>query len=372
MSVEGTATGTATGRATGTARTSAARISGGGDPSEAPCRRNGVFTFRWQDHRDAFARQGWVHVPQGADPELLRAVHAHMGVASRRRPVTGRGIAGQKDQFVFEPPARIGWTTGLFDVLAPLTGLPRDAMVLSERHVKVYAPDADPEPEAHKDRLSSQIAVGVSVVVPPGSHLVLYPGDHREVNPFISTGLRDSLQPECRPAHILQGSTQIEVHDAPGDVVIFPGSSMWHRRRRGAGTVNLYLKVNILDLDPLGEDPSTADRRSATLAALGGSRTALSRLVPVLGRRFDSVTRRQLRLGWQEVMSADVWGHPPLPLSETDALVLRAVGSGEPWGAVIATVARQAPGVGIAGIEASLHRLAAGGAVDLLGSDLPR
>lgn len=347
------------------AATATAPRAGGSQMARTSGGHDGIFTVRWEDHQETFAREGWAHVPQGADPGLLGAVRAQVAGGDRTFALSGQGIAGQKDQFLFGLPDA-GWAHRLFRALEVLTGLRSSAMVLSERHVKVYAPDADPAPVAHKDRLSSQIAVGIAVVVPPGSHLVLYPQDHRDVNPLLTTGLRSRMLPQAGPEHLLRGCAQVEVHDAPGDVVIFPGSSMWHLRRHAAGTVNLYLKVNVLDLDPLGEDPSTAVRRRRTLAALNAPGAELRRTVPVLSRRFESIERRQLRLGWQEVASAVVWGQPPIPLSETDALVLRSLSPGASWDDVVASVASRLPLPEVAGAEASLRRLATEGAIDLV------
>ena len=82
----------------------------------------------------------------------------------------------------------------MIETVAAVCGLhPRD-VVLSERHIKVYEPNAVPDPPAHKDRFASQIAVGFSVHVPEGSTLVFYPYDHLEINPFnSSTELREPL-----------------------------------------------------------------------------------------------------------------------------------------------------------------------------------
>lgn len=44
----------------------------------------------------------------------------------------------------------------LFDVIAPMCGLQRS----TERHIKIYQKDSEPDPPAHKDRLPSQVAVG--------------------------------------------------------------------------------------------------------------------------------------------------------------------------------------------------------------------
>ena len=68
----------------------------------------------------------------------------------------------------------------------------------------------------------------------------------------------------------------MEIYDEPGDVMMFPGSAVWHLRRNSANTVNLYLKCNDFDCDPLAEDPSTERRRldTADLLARSGSRRA--------------------------------------------------------------------------------------------------
>src|SRR4029079_17087376 len=111
--------------------------------------------------------------------------------------------------------------------------------------------------------------LGISVEVPAGSHVVLYPHDERDVNPYyVSTGLRESLEPEALPEVTLRDAAKVEVHDAPGDVIVFRGSSIWHLRRRSAGTVNPYLQMKDFDADPLGEDPTTVARREETARVL--------------------------------------------------------------------------------------------------------
>ena len=169
-------------------------------------------------------------------------------------------------------------------------------MTLSERHVKAYDADANPRPVAHKDRFSSQISVGISLVVPPGSHLVLYPFDDVDENPFLDTWLYDSLEPPRRPEVVLEGAPAIELYDEPGDVIVFRGSAFWHLRRNSANAVNIYLKFNDFGCDPLAEDPSTPERRSSTLELLAVIIVNALR-DPVLARRFDSVTRSYRREG---------------------------------------------------------------------------
>jgi hypothetical protein len=296
-------------------------------------------------------------------PEFLDAVREFVARATEDRPLSGKGITGQKDQFLFDFPAAVNYERELFDVLAPLTGLSRSTMTLSERHIKAYSADADPRPAAHKDRFPSQISVGLSIDVPLGSYLVLYPYDHREVNPFLSTGLRDSLEPDQLPEVILRDAREVEIHDAPGDVIVFPGSSLWHLRRNSAGTVNLYLKFNDFDSDPLGEDPSTTERRIATLAALKSDPQILAETVPVVSRRFDSIAREHSRDGWRASLVANVWGQPAVGVSEAEFAVLRALGERTTFSSLVAS---GVDGLDCAVVDRAIRRLAARGAIDFI------
>lgn len=63
-------------------------------------------------------------------------------------------------------------------------------------------------------------------------------------------------------------------------MIAFRGSAIWHCRRRAAGAINIYLKMNDFNSDPLGEDPVTDARRSATLAALEGGVQLVASLGP--------------------------------------------------------------------------------------------
>jgi hypothetical protein len=283
-----------------------------------------IFNFDPSELRERYASDQFVHVPDGVTPEFLEAMREFVARSLGARKVEGKAIAGAKDQAIFEFPAEADFPGEVFDVVAELGGLDRDGMTLSERHVKAYFDDAAPEPTAHKDRYSSQISVGLSIDTPPGSKVVLYPEDDREVNPFnVSGALIGSLPPERHPDEALRGAREVEIDDRPGDVVAFPGSSVWHLRRNPAGAVILYLKFNDFNSDPLGEDPATPARRDATVAALSDG--ALDARVPVPSRRLDTITRRYLRDGWQEVIEADVWERQPLRLGEFELALLRGM-----------------------------------------------
>lgn len=314
-----------------------------------------LLDFSPADHRSTYAERGWVHVPGGLTDEFLAAAQAQVAERRAAGPLSGQGIAGAKEQFVFEF-AEAAHYEELFDAVAAMCGLDRAGLTLSERHIKSYEPDAAPYPNAHKDRFASQVSMGLSLTVPEGSHLVLYPEDDVWENPFLDTVLRDSLEPDQVPEVVLQGATEVEIHDQPGDVIVFRGSAMWHLRRHSADTVNIYLKFNEFGSDPLGEDPSTARRREATLAALEGD-VVPPGSVPALARRFDSVSREYRREGWPERLFAHVWGQNRFPVSEAEVAVLRAVDGRRSVGELRAEL----------GVDpVAVARLARRGALDLL------
>jgi hypothetical protein len=311
-----------------------------------------IFDFSPEAHRATYAAQGWVHVRDGLTAEFLKAARRAVAEAHAARPLSGRGIAGAKEQFVFEFPEPQHYEE-LYDAVAAMCGLDRSTVTLSERHIKAYEDDADPEPVAHKDRFASQVSMGLSLEVPEGSHLILYPEDDVWENPFLNTALRDSLEPHQVPEVVLQGAKEVAIHDRPGDVIVFRGSAMWHLRRQSASTVNVYLKFNDFGADPLGEDPSTPRRREATLALAERDDDTVAAAVPVLSRRFDSVAREYRREDWPEGLFAHVWGQNPFPVSDEEFALLRE-----------ADGHRSVHDLGVD--PAAVRRLARRGALDLL------
>ena len=285
-----------------------------------------VFDFDPAEYRGIYREQGWIFVPDGMDGDFLAAVTSFAQRSFGDHVVSGRAIAGAKSQALYEFPPDVDFPDHLFDVVAEVAGLNRASMTLSERHIKAYDANAAPNPTAHKDRLASQVSVGLSIAVPEGSHLVLYPTADRSPNPWnVSSALLERLPPEQHPDVVLRGAEEICIPDAPGDVVMFAGSSMWHLRRNPANTINLYLKFNDFGSDPLGEDPSTERRRERTAAVLASGN--LEDRVPALARQMDGITREYTRAGWRENLLAGVWNQPHLPLSESQfELLLRIDG----------------------------------------------
>ncbi len=323
-----------------------------------------VFSFDPSDYRDAYARDGYVHICAGLTPEFLASVVEYAGRELASHKLDRFAIKGKKEQSLYELPDDID-IGEVYEVVAAVAGLDRATITMSERHIQIYEATAAPEPAAHKDRYPSQVSVGLSIRIPDESRLVLYPYSHRETNPFnTSAGLRRHLQPEQLPENALRGAREVELDDREGDVIMFPGSTTWHLRRRAADALNLYLKFNDFGCDPLGEDPFTQPIRERTLTLVeSGDDEKLDGLSPVPSRRLDTVSRTATRDGWREVLEARVFGEEPFGITEIQQAALLSCGGGES----LASLARRIAGpAGVADARRQILRLASQGAIDLL------
>jgi hypothetical protein len=320
-----------------------------------------TFSFDSSDRAPEYERQGWIHVAGGATDEFCGYVQQFVEEAAAD-PLHGRGIGGAKDQLLLEFPPGFDLGAELLTPIALLAGLDPDRITISERHIKMYAAGADPAPRPHKDRFASQVAVGISIAIPPESHLVLFPDDATEVNPLLRAGLIDGLPPAELPERTLIGAREVVVFDQPGDVVAFPGRAVWHLRRQCASTIIVYVKCNDFGSDPLGEDPRTSARRAETARLLLDDR-GFREAVPRLSARFESVTHeygRDLERHW---LNLNVWEEPTRIVSDAEFEVLRAVDDR-------CSVVELAAGMGSGAIEresvvTAVRRLTELGALDL-------
>lgn len=323
-----------------------------------------MLAFDAEEYRAQFESNGWVHIRNGLTPEFLEVLQSFARESLVETRLERHAFKGKKEQSLYEFPDSVDFPEELFDAVASLCGLNRETMTLSERHIQAYESDAAPEPMAHKDRFASQVSVGFSIDIPAQSRLVLYPHDSREINPFNSSvAFQNSLQPDQLPELVLKNARGVVLDDAPGDVVLFPGSTTWHLRRNAANAVNLYCKFNDFNCDPLGEDPTTGERRSRTLELLQNGDGILVDAVPILSRRLDLVTRHHTRT-WEEALQANLWGEEAFGLTQAQYTALQLV-DGE---RSIDTVAHELAGNGASRAEAQrdVLRLAELGALDLL------
>jgi hypothetical protein len=319
-----------------------------------------VFDFDPAELRETYRAEGWLHVPAGATTEFVDYVRSFVSDYGPGGALSGKGLAGAKDQLLLEFPSGTDCTGEVFDSIAALCDLERSTMTLSERHVKMYDADAPPRSRPHKDRYASQVAVGITIEVPPDSCILLYPHHALDVNPMLRPGLIDTLPPEQQPEVVLRDAAPVEIFDAPGDVQVFPGSAVWHGRRNSAGTVIVYLKLNDFGCDPLAEDPHTPAVREHTIAVLGDA-DEFTASVPRFSRRFESVTREYSRADWGESVLLNVWDQPARRISEEDVTLLRAVDGIASVEDLIARAGGEAHAT-----AAAYRRLAELGAIDLV------
>lgn len=222
-----------------------------------------MFDFAASAAAAGYAAQGYVHLPGAVTPQFLAHVRERVAAALELSVSTVGGNAANKVQFRLDVDDLDDVQRQVFAAFGPLAGKDPETLTLSERHVNAYRGSADPDPVPHKDRRASQVTVGVALDVAPGSHLVLWPGTDRAENRFDSAAeLYASLPEHARPEQVLRGAPEVTVFDRPGDVVVFPGSTTWHCRRRAAGTTNLFFKLNDFGDDPLGEDARAGARHA--------------------------------------------------------------------------------------------------------------
>jgi len=311
-----------------------------------------VFAFDPAEHRDTFLSQGWLHIKQGVTPEFVGVMKEFVARELNEERLKQFALEGKKGQGRFEFPPDVDFPNEMYNVISEVCGLDRAKVALSERHINAYNNDAKPDPAPHKDRDASKVSVGLCIE-PADSEVVIYPGASRELNPYVSAATYYESLPEFeRPENTLTKDQEVAIRDEPGDVVMFYGSAIWHLRRRSAGSVNLYLKFNDFDYDPLGEDPTTIQRQEGTRELLksngdlGSAVVKPSRQLEQLNHLFS---RNEL-----EVRQAKIWGRSALPLEPAEFELLKQLNGGKPVSAL--------------GADAGQHvrRLAEHGVVDLI------
>jgi hypothetical protein len=311
-----------------------------------------VFSFDPSEHRETFLSQGWLHIKNGVTPEFVEVMKEFVARELSEEQLKQFALAGKKGQGRFEFPPEVDFPGEMFDVIAEVCGLDRETIARSERHINAYNNDAKPDPAPHKDRDASKVSVGLCIE-PADSEVVIYPGASRERNPYVSAATYyDSLSTDQKPENTLTENQAVVIRDEPGDVVMFYGSEIWHLRRRSAGSVNLYLKFNDFDYDPLGEDPTTLERQERTRQVLSGNGD-LNHAVVKPSRQLEQLTRVYSRNALQ-VRQAKIWGRKPLALGEKEFQILQSLNGGKEVAAL--------------GDDAAEHvrRLAEHGVVDLL------
>jgi hypothetical protein len=285
-----------------------------------------LFDFDPAEFASSYAQHGWVHISGRLAAAflavLVRQVEEELG-----RAQLPEFQLGGKQQALYEFPKDADYLAQLREAVASVTGLAAGDLVLAERHIKAYEADAEADPVAHKDRFASQVSVGFSVRVPEDSRLVIYPRADVGVNPYHSWAeLRRELPRERSPERVLEGAEEVVIADHPGDVVMFRGSALWHKRRQPANAIVIYLKLNTFNCDTLAEDPGTPARGERTRSLLRLEDAAFSRCAIELGRRMEHIEQRTSR-DWQERIRVHRADAAPLEIDAMDLALLRGIGT---------------------------------------------
>ena len=213
-----------------------------------------MFNFDPGTAHAEFEQSGYVHLRGILKPEVVQNLSDFLNSALQEN-ADEKGewrISGKKRQFLYEFP-NSDWAEEFRCGMAALTGIGHDDFTISERHLKVYDRDAAPWPAPHKDRAASEISIGLPVSIPENSSACVFPG--LQAGPNLEEGavfITDRDHPDLDKIYQLEECVML--HEKPGDLVAFLGSSIYHERVNPAGAAILYIKINGAGSDPLGED----------------------------------------------------------------------------------------------------------------------
>src|SRR6266851_10118550 len=299
------------------------------------------FTFAPHALAPEYRVKGYLHIREGVGGGFLRFAKEQLAQCrlTGRNELAAREIKNKKKQYLFELPDD-DFLHELTGAIGALTGLAAAQMTLSERHVMIYDDHASSLPPLHKDRVASEVAVGMPLEASADARIALLPYSARGVNlldnAIYCARATDSLARSAQgwsledseyPKEAKLGIPELLELDArPGDVVVFAGSSIYHGRLNAAKSAALYFKFNTMGLDPLGEDPSTPARRENGVKILQRKGDEeLLRAVVQLSPRLQHVSRRYTRPDWTPVLQASVSGEKDFTLSDDDSRFLFAL-----------------------------------------------
>jgi len=298
--------------------------------NEAKCLNSGSPNLFNDNPFDGYAKQfadkGYCLLKDAISLRFLEFAREQLAELER----SGKGrlpdwqIKNKKTQYLIDFPS-LENINALFDAVARITSRPRDLMTLSERHYKIYSPNADPNPNAHKDRFQSQYSLGVPLQLGTNSKVVLWPDQSRALNQHPSTAAwRESLPQAELPENVLAGIPPLEIDVRVGDAVIFLGSSIFHERINAAGTIMAYFKLNALRCDPLAEDPLVELRANKGQALLNSldDHQILDTAAELSPRVLDINIREEHDTQVQRSYSARLAGGGEVGLTQEEVTIL--------------------------------------------------
>src|SRR5258708_15793044 len=202
-----------------------------------------VFAFAPNEFARDFKENAFVHIRKGVTGEFLEFAREQLVRCwqSGYNEISAREIKSKKKQYLFDLPRDDTFLSELFAALARLTGYAGPDMTLSERHIMIYDENAAALPPLHKDRLASEVSIGIPLEASANDRIVLFPWSAREINLLDSAvycerapnSLLESAEGwnlasgECPRLSRIESSPLVELDGKPGDVVIFRGSSIF-------------------------------------------------------------------------------------------------------------------------------------------------
>src|SRR4051794_17035524 len=107
-----------------------------------------MFDFDPRRYAPLLAAQDYVHVPQGITQAFYEVMCRQVDEYYDANRLS-QYARGDKQQALYEFPSPAHYQEFL-EGLAALSGLPAEKLVISERHIKGYEPNAAPRPTPHK------------------------------------------------------------------------------------------------------------------------------------------------------------------------------------------------------------------------------
>jgi len=290
-------------------------------------------------YAEQFSRVGYVHIKEGVSEEFRRFATTQMEECFRtgERELVNREIKKKKKQYLFAMPDDDDFVRALVEWVAVVSGRSAELLTISERHIMVYDDDAVSFPSMHKDRLASEVALGIPLTVGAEARVALVPGRARAVNPLDNAVYRscpvdpNAAAAEAGPRERYLKEEEIRYSDIvnldvqPGDLVIFAGSSMYHGRLNASRSAALYFKFNAMRLDPLGEDPTTIRQRCNSMRMLDREGDALLASTVELSPRLQGIGQHYTRPNWASVIQVSIGAEGNFDISEDDLKFLLAL-----------------------------------------------
>ena len=206
-----------------------------------------MFKFSASDIKADWDENGYCYVRDGCDPTVLNQLQKRFDL------ICSESVSPEAYEYL--PESNL-LSSGIA-MLRELTS--SNSLTISRKNIMYYRENMNSP--AHKDRKSLQYAVAIGIFNPPDSRLLLWPDANRDPNEgdhYKSYTKRIGSQEQIDS--YLSNIDPVAFATDPGDVVIFPGNSMFHRRINPLGSCVYYLDFNAWGLDD--RSPSMQERPS--------------------------------------------------------------------------------------------------------------